>query len=338
MPEKTPLYQYVSQALSTSGAVVDTDGKQLQCLLPPELAQELVTDEEFTLVLPGMEKEGQVLNYEHPLLEHLFDHIQQEGRLAHIVLSDLNSRSGGLRNAFQRTVQLDQGIGEIERIHTGTCGYLLMHFRINAQCQDISYSELTSLACNEETLIQANWLTETITSWPHQSTKPLFWSTPFPVLYDHLQNQLNKTLETVLQPFYQNIFQQISRQRRRIERLHRRERKEILRPLKEDPTQDFQPTLAALEDASTHYIESLEAIPPQFPIAIQITPLAALRVSIPVTRVEYNIRLRKNSRTISWLWNPILEQFEPLRCENCGVERYHLTPTPELALHCPACT
>lgn len=338
MSQKNPLQSYVSRSLVASGAVVDGDAQQLHCLLPPPLAQALATDEELHLHLPGIENKGQVLNYEHSLLENLFDHIQQEGRLTHIELSDVSSRSGGLRNVFQQSVQLSQGIGEIERVNTSHCSYLLVHFRIDAHCQENSFRELTSLACNEETLVRSNWLTEDLTHWPHQKVNPQFWRNPFPEIYDHFQKQLSQSLEESLLPFTQKIKQQISRKRRRIERLHRRERKEILQPLKDDPSLDPTPFLENLKEAGDQYTQTLLAIPSQYPVTTQISPLSALRVTIPVTRVEYNIRLRKKDRTTSWIWNPIVEQFEPLRCENCGTERYHIVPTPDLQLHCPSCT
>lgn len=338
MSEKTPLYSYVSHALSASGAVVDPNDDQLQCLLPSALANTLVSEEDISLVLPGSEKEGDILNYEHPILEHLFDHIQQDGRLTHIELTDLTSRSGGLRNTFQHSVQLSHGIGEITRVHTSHCNYLLMHFQLDVHCQDQGYSDILSIACNEETLVQAPWLTEEITTWPHKTVSPQFWRTPFSTLYSFFQDTVGSLVEESIAPFVQRINQSISLERRREERLHRRERKSILEPLKADLSQDPAPYLEALQDAESAYKEKLHSIPKQYPITINTTPLTALRVTIPITRVEYNIRLRKETRSISWIWNPILEQFEPLRCEQCQSERYHIVPTNDLKLHCPRCT
>lgn len=337
MSEKTPLYSYVSQALTASGAVVDPQDELLQCLLPSHLAQALVSDDELTLKLPSSEKDGDVLNYEHPVLEHLFDHIQQDGRLTHLELTDLTSRSGGLRNVFQRTVQLSQGIGEIDRIYTSHCTYLLMHFQLDAHCQEHSYSDILSIACNEETLVKSPWLTDEIANWPHKKVSPQFWKTPFPSIYTHLQSSLDPLIDKAIEPFAQRIHQSISLERRRQERLHRRERKAILQPLRDDPSQDPEPVLQALQEAEDQYKETLHAIPARYPIALHTQPLAALRVTIPITRVDYNIRLRKESRNVSWIWNPIVEQFEPLRCEQCETERYHIVPTSDLALHCPRC-
>lgn len=337
MSPQPTLFSFVSEALSASGAVLDPIDRAIQCLLPPSLAQTLVTEEEFTLVQPGASHPGPILNYEHPILEHLFDHIQQQGRLAYIELTDVTSRAGGLQNLFQQTIQLRHGIGEIERIHTSHCTYLLIHFRLDAQCQDLSYRDLVSLACNEETLVQSPWFTEDIATWPHRNIPAPFWRQPLPVLYQHFQQLLSQKIEAWLDPFFQEIHQQISMQRRHMERWHRRERKQILQPLKDDPTLPPETTLQQLEQATSLYREALESIPERYPTRIQITPLCALRMILPITRVDYHIRLRKNSRNISWIWNPILEQFEPLRCERCHTERYHIVPTPELQLHCPLC-
>lgn len=339
MSQQHSLFSFVSDALIASGAVLEPSDSVLQCLLPTALAQTLVTEEEITLLRPSTEHPfGHILNYEHPILEHLFDHIQQEGRLAYIELTDIISRSGGLQNLFQQTIQLRQGIGEIERIHTSHCTYLLMHFRIEANCQEFSHRDIVSVACNEETLVLAPWLTENITSWPHKTITAPFWRQPLSTIYQRLQHALQQKIETLLDPFFQEIFQQISVQRRNLERWHRRERKQILQPLKEDPLSPVAPILFKLEEVTDVYRETLEAIPHRYPIFVNITPITILRMILPITRVDYQIRLRKNSRNISWIWNPILEQFEPLRCEQCQTERYHIVPTADLQLHCPQCT
>jgi hypothetical protein len=337
MTHQTSLVSFVEQALSACGALIETKNEQLECLLPDELANELAVPSEFSVDLFGTSQ--LTLNHDLPFVEQLIDVIQREGRIAQIELKDISTRTSGLRGIIEQTVKLRQSIGEIERINASQGNYLLMHFRISAVCSNWEDSCIFAIGCNEETLTLCPWLTPDITSRSHRQIAPKPWRIPFAQIYAHLILNVRQRVDHLLAPFLQVINRQITRYKKRVERFHRHERKIIIQQFQEDPQGEVDALLAQLADAEATYTEQLSEIPSRYPINIRIEPIAALRLSMPVTRIEYTLRRRKSERSIVWIWNPLTEQLEALPCEKCRRERFDIVPDDDLLqLQCPICS
>lgn len=336
MKQQTSLLNFVADSLSAWDGIVEREDAELHCLLPSSLAQQLVLEEDATIALPSAET-GVPLIYGEALLDNIIDWVQDEGRSAQIELKDLSARSGGLRGELQRTAQLRDAVGEVRTIQASSCTYLILHYRLEVQCQEMRQGHTGVIALNEATQVEVPWLPDALQDRRNKDVSSLPWNTPFeqlaPVVHQKIQNNLNTTIA----PFLQQIEQRISRERRRFERQHRRERRELLRPLIKDSSLDQTEALEQLKQLEQAYIDAVQPLPEQYPIHVHIEPYAALRVSMPVTRVDYHIRKRKESRDIRWYWNPIIERFEPLRCEDCGEETFQFTANDSLRLSCRRC-
>jgi len=234
-------------------------------------------------------------------------------------------------------VKLRNAQGEVRSVQATTASYLLYHYHFEALCDDLQFGDHGTVALNEETLVATPWLPERL---PHQNakeTRRLPWRTPYPALVDHVEALVRDHVEGLLTPFTQSIQHRISRMKRRLERQHRRERKQLLDPLRKDPDLPQEDALAELKRLEQAYIDAVTPLASQYEIHLNIAPYAVVRVTMPVTRVDYHIRRRKEERTLGWLWNPLIQTFEPQRCDRCHRDTFHFSADDNLELQCLAC-
>jgi hypothetical protein len=55
----------------------------------------------------------------------------------------------------------------------------------------------------------------------------------------------------------------------------------------------------------------------RFAMEVTLRPIVLLRTTIPVLVVTLNVFRKQAQRSHSIVWNPLLKQFEPLRCSRC---------------------
>jgi len=332
---RSKLFSFVADFLTSQGAAVEFDGENLVSLLPPQLAENLAVDEELILT-PSLSSEGHILTHGTPFLDELLELTQKDGFFGHIELSELNTRSGGLRNDLLKTVRLIDGKGEIDQITQGIGSYLIVHYRFLATSDNLQKGGMLSFACNEETLVETPWLLQHLNNQKFKQVSPPSWRSSFDELNSFLHWRIEEKLKEELTPFTQKVHHRISRQKRQLERLHRRERKELLKMAKETQELDEHLISQQLQQMQDQYIQKTLQIPQQFPIDIQYEPFAFLRVSMPITRIRYSIQRRKQQRLISWIWNPLIEHFEPRACERTGRETYQIIVNNEMKLFAPS--
>jgi len=329
------LLTFVHGVLAEHDCLVEAGDDQLDVLLPSELARNLGTSEEVSLTPPTSE-EGIPVVYGGALLDGLIELAQGDNRFANVEISDVFARSGGMKGDLEKAIHITNGVGEIGAVRTSQSAYLLVHYRFQVQCGDIEQSGTFSFAFNEESGVSAPWLAEKMEG--HSLKKIGFngFRVSLGQLEPILEQKAKAGLQQAIQPFEALIQKQILQKRRQLERLHRRKRKDLLKPLKNNydlPEKDD--ILAELELEAEAYREELLQIPSAFQVEASCEPFAAVRVIIPVTRVDYTIRLRKEQRTLTWFWNALIERFEPLLCERTGKESFQFTLADNLELYCP---
>lgn len=333
MTSQNKLLPFVKDALVAWEGIIDEKEDALDCLLPAALAEQLVLDEEVTIALPAAEK-GEPLIYGEALLDNLLDLVQEKGRCSFVELQSVRESSANVRNAFQRRIRIREATSELLNVKDSTGHYLLLHYRCIASCKDRRRTFTGQIAINEETHTNTPWLFDHLPLHaPKESSTPTK-STPLEELLPLLKNKIAPLVTEQIGPFQQQIEQQISRTRRRHERQHRRERKQLLKPLLKDSSLDQTETLAALKEAEEAYINAVQPLADEFPIHVSIEPYAALRLSMPIQRAEFHVKSRKEARVIQAIWNPLLDDVEPLLCESSGKETHHLYAMPDLTLLC----
>ncbi len=70
----------------------------------------------------------------------------------------------------------------------------------------------------------------------------------------------------------------------------------------------------------------------------KLTPLALIRLDLPVLAVECEVLRRRSRRIHTVYWNPLLKTLEPLRCHRCSEGTFSVAFTDdEVAATCPDC-
>lgn len=334
--KKNQLIQFAQDTLTSWDAIVENNDGQLGCLLPPTLAQQLALPEESTISLPSPHAEHPLI-FGEPLLDNLIELIQGEGRWTQISINDLSSRSGGLNNIFRRVVQIKNADGEVKNVSESTGSYIILHYRCGIQCQEETRGYAGFLAFNEETLAETPWLHERLHRYHLKEAPSLKARKPFEEILPYIEKRLQMHAERAVEPFMQDIQHKISQERRRLERQHRRDRKAILKPIIKDLSIDPTEAMAQLAKIEQEYIDQITPLPSQYPIHAHIEPYALARVSMPVTKIDFHIRRRKQTRDLRWYWNPMIETFEYVLCEGCQKETHHFTTGDDLKLLCKTC-
>ena len=332
--ESNKLITFAKQALQQRDAVIEHDGDLLLCLLPTALAQRLAVEEEW-LLSTQHSQDTDALYYGSEPFERLLSLVLDDGCFGHVELPDVSTRGGGLRGELLNTVRLIDCIGEIGQLRVGVGSYLIVFARYLVRWGEMQQGGLVQFACNEETLVPTPWLPDAIAEQNKKSTPSPGWRSPFADLDAFLQTQLESLTTDTIQPFLTKVKHRISQERRRWERIHRRQRKEILRPFADATEATKETILQELLASEQEFFQQVEAIPQRNALQVECQRVAALRVSIPVTRVDYTIRRRKLQRTVPWIWNPLIERFEPRACERTQRETYQITLNDELQLIAP---
>ena len=111
-----------------------------------------------------------------------------------------------------------------------------------------------------------------------------------------LQRDVNRLTE-----YYDNLIAEI---RLKIERRHL-EGKE-----REDEEARIRATELELKNKISDQRE-------KYALKISVEPVNVLRFFLPVKIVDFEARFSKSTREISFVWNPLLKDFEPVLCEGC---------------------
>ena len=72
---------------------------------------------------------------------------------------------------------------------------------------------------------------------------------------------------------------------------------------------------------------------------VVLEPLVLIRTSMPVLAVHLLVQRRRERRTHSVYWNPLLKQLQPMCCSRCGGGAFTLAFTDEeVDPLCAACS
>ncbi len=77
----------------------------------------------------------------------------------------------------------------------------------------------------------------------------------------------------------------------------------------------------------------------RYAMEIVLEPLVLIRTSMPALAVDLLVQRRRERRTHSVYWNPLLKQLEPMCCSRCGGGAFTLSFTDEeVNPLCAACS
>ena len=328
MPSDVLLQKFVTESLRHEDALVEVSEQGLECLLSSETAEALGVPEEWSLEREHADEERR-LAYGTRWLEELIERQTTGGRWTSVELPDLGTRQSGVMGELKLRLGLQGGTHELGRTFVSRSSYLVLIFEYEATSGALRDGGQTWVALNEETKVEAPWFPfEELERYGAKQGSSTLLNQPISTLEPVFNRLCREEMQLVLEDFFQQRERQALRKRRQLERAHRRERKELLQPL----MQGEALILEELGEAEEEYLLSLEELPDEFPVNLQLRPLALLRMSMPVTKVECTLRYKKNQRTLHWIWNPLLEGFEPLACEKTGESGFRFFVTPELKI------
>ncbi len=334
MITRPKFFSFAADAFTSLGAAVEFQKEHFVALLPEQIAELLALEEEVSFALyPSSEHRW--LSLSSPLLDELLQLTLKKTFLGSIELSELSSRSGGLRDEFLKTVRLIDARGVIEQVSQGHGHYLIVHSHFSAQAGDLFQEGLVSLAFNEETLVETPWLLDKLPQQIVKETSPSSWRSSFDELLHFLHWRTQEQIHHSLQPFLDKLQRRFSLRRRQLERFHRHAAKELLKKAAQEAQPDTSSLSHELLQLQRNFVERAAQLPSQWTPSVRYRPFAFLRVSMPITRLRYSIQRRKQQRSISWIWNPLIERFEPRACEITGRETFSLTLNDQLQLFDP---
>lgn len=335
----TDLFGFAEDVLIASGGLVEKEGLRLTCLLEAETAHRLELPEEWTLGAPHGAPESP-LTPDSTELETLLGIARGDGRAAHVRVDGPQPRTGGLLGEIADKIQLVNTIGEPGPMTASTCSYLRVYYDCLAEAGPDRDRVQVSVSFNDETLAETPWLGEAL-----GGNHPLFDSTPggwkrgLEEVIARADSLAADGAQDQLRPFLGRVRRRVSRARRQLERIHRRERKEAAATvLAEDATpQKKTGARRRLARMEREYLEAAARIGEEQTIAVSAVPFAAVRATIPVTRIEYRVRRRKESRVLALIWNPIIDGVEPMACEGCGRSSYQIACCDQVHILCNTC-
>ncbi len=350
------LLDFIQEFFAISDGVVERPSPdRLEVLLPQELSELLNVGEELVLTSTegnGSGDGGEVhITYSHPLLEHIIDILSEGGKIAAVELTDIAVRTSGLKSEVRNVIELKQCSGEVEGVRESWGNYLLLNFKVRAFAGErAEFQTRFELAWNEETSAVLPWLDSGILERVFGEIQPPTWRTPFQELYPKIASDVEGHLPSVLKDFTEELRGELLKMRRQLEREFRREKRELIQPLRQ-LLKDYQSGSVERERLERAYreaverskaldgefLERVEELPSRLEWGAVVEPFAAVRVVMPVAKIRYRLKFRSETRSVELIWNPLIEEFEPLLCEGCGKESRVFTAGQDLKLLCNRC-
>lgn len=336
------LIDTISDILALSGAAVERNQEHLEALLPAETARALQLPEHAVLAFEAQTNSaaGELVTYQSELVDRLFDWMQQKGLYAQIAVADLYLKQGVTAVAESRFTVLN-GLLKAAAAAERRLQYACFHFKYTA-ISDEKKEGLARVVINEHTLAEVHemmaQLSLAVTSEAESVVS--LETQPLARVYYAACRHVRPIISGDLADFHRSLQRRLQRDIARLREYYQSLKDEIQNKIvrRQLAGQEREDEEARLRAVDLEYRRKVADQREKYAMKIEVEPINLLRINTPAMMVTAELRCRKLGREVSFVWNPLLKDFEPIPCESCGDGLYAMQLCEEkLHLLCRAC-
>ncbi len=336
------LIDTISEILELAGAAVERNHQSLEALLPAEAARALQLREHAVLNFDPQagNGSGELVTYQSELVDRLFDLMQNKGFFAEIKIADQHVKQGTAAAAQGRFTALNgllKAVGAVEM----RLNYACVNFKYTAR-SDEKKEGFVRAVINEHTLSAVPGLIPQLQMTTYSEGEGYLGleAQPFKQVYVVARRQAQQIIRHELADFQRSLRRRLQRDVSRLNEYYQSlideiRRKIARRQLEGKEREDQEGRVRATELERNRKIADVHA---KYAVKVEMEPISLLRLNLPAMVVTAELRCRKLSRETSFIWNPLLKEFEAAPCESCGAELYAMQLCEEkLHLLCRDC-
>lgn len=312
------LVNFTTRILQHHGGLVESQENYLLAILPPRLAEKLELKEEICFG-----SSGESLIYGHPLLEKLINLAKNEIPIIYGRLQVPYLKKDGFEQFLAQDFSFGKSQTRIINRAEARNSYMVLYCHYLA-LSDERKEGIFSFALDESTGALIPGVAE---RW-HDYQPEFFSSTQLP---SHFTSQLDNIINLALSNFENRALEELTEFQNSMQRhLQRdvRNTREYYAALKNEMEASLEKSNLSLESRRERE-EKINALPDEierkiadlkhkYHIEVKLTACAAIRILVPVVRIQLELRYRKMLRELMLTFNPISHCFDPLACENCS--------------------
>jgi hypothetical protein len=307
------------------GVVEERDGKVLS-LLPADLAGLLELPEEA--VIGGEEAP---LIYGSPIVDRIIRIATDDVPVVYARAEVQYLKQAGFDTVLAKELQLAGVRSTIASRAETVANYLILVCHYVAR-SDERKEGLVQVAINERTCahvlgMETLWRDFQVEPYPQGHIPPQFDSSPDKGLHQALQ-VAREVSATELQAFIEGMRRRLHRDVRSTREYYAALRHEmeaaLARPnLSENLREKRLLKIESLPEELNAKIRDLEH---KYSVTVEVTGRAVLRLLVPVVQLMMRLSYKKLKGTLSMIWNPITQRFDPCVCTQCGKAVRQLWP------------
>ncbi len=311
------LVYFATKILELHGGLVEPQSENLLAILPPRLAEKLELKEEVSFG-----DAGEPLIYGHPNLEKLINLAKGEVPIVYGRLQVSYLKKDGFEQFLEQDFSFGKSQIRIINRAEARNTYMVLYCHFLA-LSDERKEGIFSFAIDEGTgalipVIAERWLDYQPEFYPRAQIPPHFPSQLTKIIEIALKNLKNRATEE-LEEFRNNMQRHLQRDVRNTREYYQALKNEMEASLQKthltpESRQERREKIDALPDEMGRKITDLKQ---KYHIEVKLTACAAIRVLVPVVRLQLELRYRKLIRELKLTFNPISHCFDPLACENC---------------------
>jgi len=331
------LHRFATDVLQRRGALVEWDRPELSgsVLLPPELVEAVGAEDEVATVgcdvahaELGVNLAGDFLDWSGRLLTAV-------PRVGSFHAGDLYLKRKGLPEAVQRAFTWLNGKARVHDSRQTTVEYHTWWFHAAATSEDRWESRVT-VSLNPLTGAPIP-LPDPLELWSLEAnpTAASFHARSCETAMQFARDEILR----MGREFFARMDGRRSRDRKRIEDYYGALLREAGRKKRHGRVDDDPEKIAAKKRAVQLELQrKLDELDERYATEVVLTPVLLVRMVIPVMAVELTLMRKKAQRLLTVYWNPLLKQFEPIRCDRCGHPTTAAALTNDtVAPLCPGC-
>jgi len=338
------LIEFACRFLENRGAVLEKNGQGLEALLPENLSEILETDEHIKInTETGPELEGAYsINYGSPLLEKMVYAACKDLPLLTCKLQFDYLKKEGFDSLVKKQFIFAKSEGKTENRAIINTEYIFLTCRYTAQ-SDEQKQGLISFVFNLETGSYVPRMAEFFSADGKNFIslkKPLWKDGQLEKVMKCITEQSKEILMGELNSFYEAMTRRYKRDVVNLEEYYAALKKEMEKNLKrshlsEVSIKERYKKIDLLPDELERKREDLFK---KYSIKINVEPCAVMLINTPAVKVLYNVFIKRVRKNISFIYNPITKELDPLVCQACGKSITSIYFCNNLHLLCLMCS
>ena len=345
------LASFVCRFLEEKGAVAEAGKNRVDLLLPEDLAETLEVEEYISVLTgsaddtashyPGGNKNMYPIHFGAPLLEKVCAMAGANPPIAALSLSFDYLKTSGFDTLINEQFEFYKSKGSVSGTGEIKTRYLLLTCRYLAQ-SDEQKEGLVDLAVNVDTGAVVPGMMDTLSMAEKNYKKN--------ISHAFTKEQVNRVFQRVDMYMADGVEHTLSEFKKSMNRRFRRDSASL-----EEYYQALAREMAESLDRSglsdrlrRERREKIDLIPEElaakqqdllnkYSIRVTISPAAVMVISTPAVKVLFKAVSGRMKKDLTFIYNPLTKQMDPLVCDTCGQSMYRIGFTDDLRLVCHTC-